>query len=217
MITASATWLAEPFISVAFAVCWAMSVPLFRAKPVSAAANAAASLMPSPTIATVCPCFFILTMAWALSRGSILPFASSICKMLATALTAVSLSPLNSAVCMFLFCKREIASLLSSRNASVMAKAAFSWCMEIATIEQVCQIVSLISGSVKPQNSGVPIFTSPKLTTLAETPCPATTSILSTVTKGRFLLLAYWTMAVANGCDTRASMLAATWIKSFSL
>ena len=52
---ASATSAGSPRIRVMPAVCMATSVPVAMAMPISAAASAGASLMPSPTMATTSP------------------------------------------------------------------------------------------------------------------------------------------------------------------
>ncbi|MCY1238964.1 hypothetical protein D9M72_517280 [compost metagenome] len=82
------------------AACMATSVPPPMAMPMSAAASAGASLMPSPTIATTPVCFSAATVA-ALSAGSTSAYTSWMPKAWATTLALPRLSPVSRWLLMF--------------------------------------------------------------------------------------------------------------------
>ena len=83
------------FIRIMSALSMATSVPAPIAIPTSAAASAGASLIPSPIIATLCPCAFNSLTFFSLSCGSTSATTSAIPSFCRTASAVRRLSPVS--------------------------------------------------------------------------------------------------------------------------
>ncbi|MNP14542.1 hypothetical protein D3C76_1068720 [compost metagenome] len=90
------------------AACMATSVPPPMAMPMSAAASAGASLIPSPTMATTPSCLSAATVA-ALSAGSTSACTSSMPRASATTLALPRLSPVSRWLLMCWACRVSMA------------------------------------------------------------------------------------------------------------
>ena len=108
------------------AACIATSVPLDIAIPISAAANAGASLMPSPTIATKPWARFNCATILALSSGNTCAYTWLIPSWLPTLVALPWLSPEIMTVSISWFCNRFIAEMAvgfsTSPNANIPSK-----------------------------------------------------------------------------------------------
>ncbi|MNO84054.1 hypothetical protein D3C76_753840 [compost metagenome] len=107
------------------AVSMAVSVPAAAmAKPISERARAGASLMPSPTMPTLCPLAYSASIACNLSLGNKSPLASSMPTWAAIAWAVWTLSPVSIRVLMPKSCSCWIASRLDSFTVSATANSA---------------------------------------------------------------------------------------------
>ena len=110
------------FMSTMSAASMAMSVPAPMAIPMSAEVRAGASLMPSPTMATL-PFFFRRLMTASLPSGSTPAMTSSTPASAPMALAVRSLSPVSITTWMPMFCNsftaRGLSSLITSATAMI--------------------------------------------------------------------------------------------------
>ena len=104
----------SPFTSVIWALFIATSVPVPIAMPTSALANAGASLMPSPAIATTRPSRCNFSTSASLSAGLTSPCTSSMPRRTAIALAVVMPSPVAMMI-------RRPAALSVARASGVLA------------------------------------------------------------------------------------------------
>mmetsp|Transcript_1320 Transcript_1320/g.3820 ORF Transcript_1320/g.3820 Transcript_1320/m.3820 type:complete len:471 (+) Transcript_1320:480-1892(+) len=116
-------------ISTMLAASMAMSVPLPMARPRSAWARAGASLMPSPTMATICPasCSVFTWRALLPGMTSAITNSSERPSFSATELAVVLLSPVTIHVEMPMELSLLRSARLSGRGASAMPKTPATW------------------------------------------------------------------------------------------
>ena len=120
-LTADAASIRSLFISTISADSIATSVPAPIAIPTSALASAGASLIPSPTIATLCPCSCSCRTFSSLSCGSTsaITVLMPTCFLIASAVLA--LSPVSIMTSIPISCSLAIASLLVGFTTSAAA------------------------------------------------------------------------------------------------
>ena len=120
-LTAEGTSIRSLFISTISADSMATSVPAPMAIPTSARARAGASLIPSPTMATLRPCCCSSKTLRSLSWGSTsaITVSSPTCRRMASAVRA--LSPVSMITSIPIFCIRATASLLVGFTTSAAA------------------------------------------------------------------------------------------------
>ena len=132
-------------ISTISALSIAMSVPLLRAIPTSAAASAGASLIPSPTIAVFLCVAASEAIAFSLSCGRSSATASSILTVVAMALAVILLSPVNITVCTFIS--------LSSATACVLVDFSMSATAMIPTTPSLQATISTVLPSASSRST----------------------------------------------------------------
>ena len=115
------------FIRIMSALSIATSVPAPMAIPTSAAARAGASLIPSPTIATLRPSFFNRCISFSLSSGSTSAITWSMCSCRFTASAVLLLSPVSITTSIFILWNTSIAVLEDSFTVSATAITASSF------------------------------------------------------------------------------------------
>ena len=119
---AAGTSLNRLFIRTTLAASIAISVPAPMAIPISARVRAGASLMPSPTMATL-PCSFKERMTLSLPSGSTPAMTSSTPACAPMAFAVRSLSPVSITTRMPMFCSsftaRGLSSLMTSATAII--------------------------------------------------------------------------------------------------
>ena len=149
--------------------------------PTSARARAGASLMPSPIMATRCPCFLSSSIAVTLSSGIRSARTSSTPNSAATARAVASLSPVSITIRLTPVCFNfKRASRAPGRNVSAI-KMTPANCPSTATCTGVCPLSSIAVASVTPfsrSNAALPTSTA-RPETVAITPRPCTCSYWS--------------------------------------
>ena len=198
----------SPFTSVTWALDIATSVPVPIAMPTSAPANAGASLIPSPAMATLWPLACSARTRSILSCGRTSPWTSSMPSVRATALAVVTPSPVAMTIFKPAACRDAMASpvvaLMGSDTAISPANApSTARYMTLAPDARSASADDARLDASTPTSciKAVLPIASEAPPTLPRTPMPVADSKPSGVSSGSSRRRASATIASASGCS----------------